>query len=82
METLKLACLSGVDFRIMIPSKPDHPFVYWASYSYAGELLDYGAKIYTDHPFVYWASYSYAGELLDYGAKIYTYGEDAFLLRT
>ena len=47
METLKVACLSGVDVRIMIPSKPDHPFVYWASYSYAGELLDYGAKIYT-----------------------------------
>lgn len=38
METLKVACLSGVDVRIMIPSKPDHPFVYWASYSYAGEL--------------------------------------------
>lgn len=47
METLKVACLSGVDVRIMIPSKPDHPFVYWASYSYAGELLNYGAKIYT-----------------------------------
>ena len=47
METLKVACLSGVNVRIMIPSKPDHPFVYWASYSYAGELLDYGAKIYT-----------------------------------
>jgi cardiolipin synthase len=29
----------------MIPSKPDHPFVYWASLSYAGELLSYGAKI-------------------------------------
>lgn len=47
LETLKIACLSGVDVRIMIPSKPDHPFVYWASYSYAGELLKYGAKIYT-----------------------------------
>ena len=47
METLKVACLSGVDVRIMKPSKPDHPFVYWASYSYAGELLNYGAKIYT-----------------------------------
>ncbi len=47
IETLKIACLSGVDVRIMIPSKPDHPFVYWASYSYAGELLKFGAKIYT-----------------------------------
>lgn len=47
LETLKISCLSGVDVRIMIPSKPDHPFVYWASCSYAGELLKFGAKIYT-----------------------------------
>lgn len=47
VETLKIACLSGVDVKIMIPSKPDHPFVYWATYSYAGELLKFGAKIYT-----------------------------------
>ncbi|MGL6108117.1 cardiolipin synthase [Romboutsia sp.] len=45
-ETLKIACFSGVDVRIMVPSKPDHPFVYWASSSYAGELLKYGAKLY------------------------------------
>lgn len=45
-DTLKIACFSGVDVRIMIPSKPDHPFVYWASSSYAGELLKYGAKLY------------------------------------
>ena len=47
IDTLKIACLSGVDVRIMIPSKPDHPFVYWASCSYAGELLKFGAKVYT-----------------------------------
>jgi len=46
-DTIKIACLSGVDVRIMIPSKPDHPFVYWASCSYAGELLKFGAKLYT-----------------------------------
>ena len=45
-DTLKIACFSGVDVRIMIPSKPDHPFVYWASLSYAGELLKCGAKLY------------------------------------
>ncbi|MCH1970595.1 phospholipase D-like domain-containing protein [Romboutsia hominis] len=47
VDILRVACLSGVDVRIMIPSKPDHPFVYWASYSYAGELLKFGAKLYT-----------------------------------
>ncbi|WFA86923.1 cardiolipin synthase [Paenibacillus sp. FSL K6-1122] len=45
MDACKIALLSGVDLRIMIPNKPDHPFVYWATWAYAGELLDYGAKI-------------------------------------
>ncbi|PEJ56466.1 MULTISPECIES: cardiolipin synthase [unclassified Bacillus (in: firmicutes)] len=45
MDACKIAALSGIDVRIMIPSKPDHPFVHWASLSYAGELLSYGAKI-------------------------------------
>ncbi|TCK93350.1 cardiolipin synthetase 2 [Natranaerovirga hydrolytica] len=46
LEALKIAALSGVDVRVMIPSKPDHPFVYWASISYIGELIDAGAKCY------------------------------------
>lgn len=47
LEALKIASLSGVDVKIMIPNKPDHMFVYWASYSYIGELLDSGIKAYT-----------------------------------
>ncbi|GAE94521.1 cardiolipin synthetase [Gracilibacillus boraciitolerans JCM 21714] len=31
----------------MIPNKPDHPFVYWATYSYiGGEMLKAGATVY------------------------------------
>ncbi|MFP7492660.1 cardiolipin synthase [Terribacillus saccharophilus] len=45
-DALKVAVLSGVDVRIMIPNKPDHPFVYWATYSNAGDLIKAGAKIY------------------------------------
>lgn len=45
-EALKLAALSDLDVRVMIPCKPDHPFVYWASMSYAGELLNAGVKFY------------------------------------
>ncbi|MDO5780228.1 MAG: cardiolipin synthase [Clostridium sp.] len=45
-DSLKLASASGVDVRIMIPGKGDHPFVYWANLVYAGELLEYGIKIY------------------------------------
>ena len=46
LSALKIAASSGVDVRLMIPCKPDHPFVYWATCSYAGELLDYGARCY------------------------------------
>lgn len=45
MDACKIALLSGVDLQIMIPNKPDHPFVYWATWAYAGDLLNYGARI-------------------------------------
>ena len=47
LDALKIAAKSGVDVRVMIPCKPDHPFVYWATYSYIGELVASGAKCYT-----------------------------------
>ena len=47
LDALKIAARSGVDVRVMIPCKPDHPFVYWATYSYIGELVQAGAKCYT-----------------------------------
>ncbi len=46
LEALRIAGLSGLDVRVMLPNKPDHPFVYWASLSYIGELLDAGVKFY------------------------------------
>jgi cardiolipin synthase len=46
IESLKVAALSGVDVRIMIPCKPDHPFVYWATLSHAAGLLKSGVKVY------------------------------------
>ncbi len=36
---LVAAAKSGVDVRIMIPSKPDHVFIYWASLYNAGVML-------------------------------------------
>lgn len=44
LEALKIAALSGVDVRIMIPNKPDHLFVYWATYSFIGDLLNAGVR--------------------------------------
>lgn len=46
LEALKVAAQSGIDVRVMIPCKPDHMFVYWATYSYIGELIEAGAKCY------------------------------------
>lgn len=46
LDILRIAALSGLDVRIMIPNKPDHMFVYWATLSYIGELLKAGAKVF------------------------------------
>lgn len=53
-DALRIAALSGVDVRIMIPCKPDHPFVYWSTLSFIGDLLDVGVKAYTyDNGFIH-----------------------------
>lgn len=46
MNALLIAIHSGIEVSVMIPCKPDHPFVYWATYSYVGELIMAGAKCY------------------------------------
>lgn len=45
-EALSVAALSGIKVRIMIPSKPDHPFVYRATQYFAKALLEKGVEIY------------------------------------
>jgi cardiolipin synthase len=46
LDALRIAAMSGVDVRIMVPSMPDHPFVYRATQYYARQLADDGVKIY------------------------------------
>ena len=46
LDTLKSAVLSGIDVKIMIPNKADHPFIYWINQYYVAELLRLGANIY------------------------------------
>ncbi|MDE6312877.1 MAG: cardiolipin synthase [Lachnospiraceae bacterium] len=68
LVTLKMAAASGVDVRIMIPCKPDHPFVYWATYSYIGEMLQAGAKCYTyDNGFLHTKGICIDGKVCSYG---------------
>lgn len=47
LNEIKMAAYSGIDVKLMIPCKPDHPLVYWAGYSYIGELVTAGVKCYT-----------------------------------
>lgn len=68
LNTLKMAASSGVDVRIMIPCKPDHPFVYWATYSYIGEMLKAGATCYTyDNGFLHTKGMCVDGKVCSYG---------------
>jgi cardiolipin synthase len=46
LGSLRVAALSGIDVRIVIPANPDHIMVFWASLSYLGDLLKAGAKCY------------------------------------
>ncbi|AIC94674.1 cardiolipin synthase [Shouchella lehensis] len=46
LDALQVAAQTGIEVKIMIPNKPDHMFVYWATTSHIGEMLKVGAKIY------------------------------------
>lgn len=65
---LLIAAQSGVEVNVMIPCKPDHPFVYWATYSYIGELVMAGANCYTyDNGFLHAKGVCIDGEACCYG---------------
>lgn len=50
MHMLKLAALSGVDVRIVMPGIPDKKWVFYLSRSYYAELIKAGVKIYEYTP--------------------------------
>ncbi len=45
LDSIKIAALGGVDVNIMIPNKPDHPFVFLVTLKLTS-LLDAGVKIF------------------------------------
>lgn len=47
ISALTIAIYSGISVNIMIPNKPDHHFVYWATYFHVGEMIMAGANCYT-----------------------------------
>lgn len=50
LEALRMASLSGVEVKVIIPGQPDHPFVLPAGLSFIGELLPAGIKFYLYQP--------------------------------
>ncbi len=46
LTALKVAALSGIDVKIIIPNSSDTKIVYWATRSYITELIKSGVKIY------------------------------------
>ncbi len=46
LTALKVAALSGIDVRLLVPERPDKKIVYYASRSYFPELLEAGVKVY------------------------------------
>lgn len=46
LTAIKVAAMSGVDVRLMIPYQSDSKLVYWATCSYIDELLEAKVKIY------------------------------------
>ena len=46
-KAIRITVKTCDDVSVMNPCKPDHPFVYWATFSYIGDLLEAGAKCYT-----------------------------------
>jgi cardiolipin synthase len=67
-DALQNAANSGVDVRIMIPSVPDHIFVYWGTYYYCGLLLKSGVKVYIyDKGFLHAKTMSVDGEVCSVG---------------
>lgn len=68
LKALLIAVRSGIEVNIMIPCKPDHPFVYWATYSYIGDMVMAGANCYTyQNGFLHSKGIIVDGEVFCYG---------------
>ena len=52
-ECLKIAALSGIDIRVIIPGKPDKKYVYYITLSNIEKLLKYGVKFYIYEGFIH-----------------------------
>jgi cardiolipin synthase len=69
MEVLEVAARSGVKIRIMIPDKPDHPFVYRATEYYAHQLVKAGVEVFAyDNGFIHAKTMTIDGKIASVGS--------------
>ncbi len=47
LDNLRVAALSGLDVRVIIPGKADHMMIDGANWSFVGDLLEAGVRCYT-----------------------------------
>jgi len=68
LNAFRVAIRSGVDVRIVIPCKPDHPFIYWTNHSYLGDLIRLGARGYEyNEGFIHSKASIYDGQVASVG---------------
>lgn len=53
LNAIRIAALSGVDVRVIIPKLPDKRFVYYITLSYLQDLLKWGVKVYLYEGFIH-----------------------------
>lgn len=69
IDALRMAIRAGVDVKIMIPCRPDHPFVYRTTLLNAGELINEGARIFIyEDGFLHAKTLSVDGEVATIGS--------------
>ncbi len=69
LTAIELAAKSGVEVVVMIPAIPDKQYVYYTTYSYIGELLDAGVKVYTYPAFLHAKAMVIDDEVLTIGTS-------------
>lgn len=47
INALRIAAQSGVDVHVIVPNKPDKPFVHWATLTVVAQLMYDGVNVYT-----------------------------------
>ncbi|GLB46076.1 cardiolipin synthase [Philodulcilactobacillus myokoensis] len=73
-DSLRIAAMSGIDVRVIIPHMPDHPFVYRATQYFAHQLAKEGVKIYYyQKGFVHSKTIVVDGEISSVGSANFDY---------